>query len=302
MKTDGSGSIRIGRIDYTNVWPVFHHFDPTRLNVEAEVDLDVPAALNRKLREGEIDIAAISSFAYGQSCRDYLLLPDLSVSAKDRVQSILLFAKKPLEEALNGKIAMTTTSATSVNLLKIIAETFYGAHPQYETAEPDLEAMLERADAALLIGDHAIRASWTDHGCRVLDLGEEWRRRTGLGMTFAVWAVRREAAASRPEAVRAVFEALTASKRRSLEDLRPVVAQAMRQIGGDAAYWTSYFRGLAYDFGPAEREGLSHYFRYAHELGVLASPAEIAEWTPAGGREAAASDVPGEHILPKVNL
>ncbi|MBB6674142.1 menaquinone biosynthesis protein [Cohnella nanjingensis] len=302
MRTDGTGPIRIGRIEYTNVWPVFHHFDPTRLDVEAEIVQDVPAALNRKLREGEIDMAAISSFAYGQSCDDYLLLPNLSVSAKERVQSILLFVKTPLEQALNGRIALTTTSATSVNLLKIIAEKFYGAHPTYDTVEPCLDTMLEQADAAMLIGDHAIRASWREHGCQVLDLGELWHRYTGLGMTFAVWAVRRETAAARPEAVREIFEALTASKRRALDDLRPVVAHAERQIGGTAAYWDAYFRGLTYDFGAAEREGLSLYFRYAHELGFLASPVGISEWRASGSRERAAADAIGAHSVPKVNL
>jgi chorismate dehydratase len=270
--TDGGGRgrpLRIGRIEYTNAWPVFHHFDAAGLSVPAETVQDVPASLNRRLAGGDIDIAAISSFAYGLHADRYYLLPDLSVSARGRVQSILLFMKEPLERVVRGKIAVTTTSATSVALLKIIMERFYGGRPIYEEAEPSLERMLERADAALLIGDHAIRASWQPHGYRVLDLGDVWHLWTGRWMTFAVWAVRKETAEACPEAVAEIAAALVASKERSLRDLSPVVERAVERIGGTADYWRGYFGNLRYDFGSEQRAGLALYFRYARELGLI---------------------------------
>ncbi|TJY44348.1 ABC transporter substrate-binding protein [Cohnella pontilimi] len=277
--TDGlSRPIRIGRIDYTNVWPVVHHFDPAALKHPAEQVQEMPAVLNRKLREGEIDLAAISSFAYGDSSESYYLLPDLSVSALGRVQSILLFLKSPLEKVVNGKIALTTTSATSVNLLKIIMEKFYGGKPIYEDAEPSLEKMLQGADAALLIGDHAIRASWQNHGYRVLDLGEVWNLWTGHWMTFAVWAVRREAARRNPEAVRDIFEGLTVSKRMAYRDLEPIVSKAQSQIGGTREYWQGYFRNLYHGFGPEQQAGLKLYYQYAHELGLIDHEVNLTEW------------------------
>lgn len=270
--------IRIGRIDYTNVWPVFHHFDPSSLRHPAELVMEMPATLNRKLRAGEIDTAAISSFAYGISHDSYYMLPNLSVSALGRVQSILLFLKSPLEKVIHGKIALTTTSATSVNLLKIIMEKFYGGKPAYEDAEPSLEQMLENADAALLIGDHAIRASWQNHGYRVLDLGEVWNLWTGHWMTFALWAVRKEAADANPEAVAAFYEGLLESKRASARDLAPLIDKAMRHIGGTAAYWRNYFQNLCHDFGPDQRDGLLLYFQYARELGLMDEEVRLTEW------------------------
>jgi len=268
----GSGRrrpIRVGIYPYTNCWPVFFHFDPASLRTPVEPVRDMPAALNRRLAAGEIDVAAISSFAYGQYADRFYLLPDLSVSALGRVKSILLFLKSPLERVLRGKIAVTTTSATSVALLRIIMEKFWGGSPTYEYAEPSLESMLERADAALLIGDHAIRASWRPSGCRVLDLGEVWHLWTGNWMTFAVWAVRRETADARPDAVAEICEALLASKERSLRDPAPLVERAVAEIGGTDAYWHGYFANLCYDFGQAQRAGLRLYFRFARELGLL---------------------------------
>jgi chorismate dehydratase len=270
--------LKIGRIDYTNVWPVFHHFDPSSLRNPAEMVMEMPAVLNRKLRAGEIDMAAISSFAYGLSSDSYYLLPNLSVSALGRVQSILLFLKSPLEKVIHGKIALTTTSATSVNLLKIIMEKFYGGKPVYEDAEPSLEHMLAKSDAALLIGDHAIRASWENHGYRVLDLGEIWNVWTGHWMSFALWGVRRDAADANPEAVGSIYEGLLESKRLGSRDLTPLVDKALRHIGGTASYWRNYFQNLSHDFGPDQRAGLLLYFKYARELGLMDEEVHLSEW------------------------
>ncbi len=269
--------IKLGRILYTNAWPVFHHFDPSLLPYPTEMHSDMPATLNRKLRAGEIDMAAISSYAYGLSSDSYYLLPNLSVSSLGRVQSILLFLKSPLEKVINGKIALTTTSATSVNLLKIIMEKFYGGKPTYEDAEPSLENMLEHADAALLIGDHAIRASWLKHGYRVMDLGEVWNVWTGHWMTYALWAVHRDTAHRQPEAIINIYEGLIESKRRSSKNLESIVTKALSQIGGTSSYWLHYFQNLCHDFGPDQKVGLQLYFKYARELGLMTGDVQLSE-------------------------
>ncbi|MBW7473444.1 menaquinone biosynthesis protein [Paenibacillus oenotherae] len=261
--------ITIGRIDYANVWPIFHYAEQMLPGDRFIIDKRVPSALNGAMKRGEVDITAMSSFAYAEHADDYLLLPDLSVSAKGRVNSILLFMKEPLERVLQGTIALTATSATSINLLKIIMSLHYGANPSYVTMEPDLDSMLQHADGALLIGDPAIQASWQDRGLTVIDLGELWQRWTGYGMTFALFAVRRETAAERPQEVAAVLRALSESKRKSLKDRGPLIDQACRQLGGESGYWDRYFQELSYDFGSEEQAGLKLYFDYAQQLRLL---------------------------------
>ncbi|REE94277.1 futalosine synthase [Paenibacillus taihuensis] len=269
--------ITVGRIDYANVWPIFHYAEEQLPSDQFKIEKRVPSALNRALRQGEIDITSMSSFAYAENAENYLLLPDLSVSAKGRVNSILLFLKKPLEEVLKGRIALTTTSATSVNLLKILMKLYYNAEPSYITMEPKLDEMLEEADAALLIGDTAITASWenAERGLQVIDLGELWRNWTGYGMTFALVAVRREIAETYPEMVAEVHRALTASKEKSLRELTPLVEKACMLLGGGPAYWSRYFKELHYDFGANEQAGLTLYFDYAHQLGLLPNEVQM---------------------------
>uniref|UniRef100_UPI00046F50BB menaquinone biosynthetic enzyme MqnA/MqnD family protein n=1 Tax=Paenibacillus forsythiae TaxID=365616 RepID=UPI00046F50BB len=208
-----------------------------------------------------------------------LLLPGLSVSSDGPVRSILLFSKGTAEEAANGIIAVTNTSATSVNLLKILLEKAVGGHPEYISAEPNLEKMMERADACLLIGDHAIRAMWQNRKYTVTDLGEMWKRWTGLGMTFAVWAISRKSAREIPDRVAEICQALIKSKRRGLRNLAPIVSEACNAIGGDSGYWSGYFHNLCYDFGERQQEGLNLYFRYANEMGLLPQKVKMEFWS-----------------------
>jgi len=274
--------ITVGRIDYANVWPIFDRFGECLAEAgvrNVRIVSGVPSALNRALSEGEIDISAISSFAYGQRFDEYELLPDLSISADGEVMSVLLFLKRPLEEALRGRIAVTTASATSVNLLRIVLQGRYGRCPEFIAMEPDLDAMLEKADGALLIGDPAIRASWRPGpGVVVLDLASMWREWTGLGMTFAVFAVRREAAREAPETIRLVSRALAESKRRALNDIEGLARKAAERFGGGEDYWERYFRTLRYGFGPRDQEGLIHYYDCAFRMGLLERRVAPATW------------------------
>lgn len=269
----------IGKISYTNSWPVFHNFHPSSLKHPAEMITEVPAVLNRGMSQGSIHVGALSSFAYAEASDRLLLLPDLSVSSDGPVKSIMLFSRAPLQAVANGVIAVTNTSATSVNLLKILMEKAYGGKPQYISADPDLDAMMENADACLLIGDHAIRASWQDQGYIVTDLGALWKEWTGFGMTFAVWAVNREAALEKQEAIAEIADAFAASKLRGLRNLAPIVSEARTIIGGTEAYWYGYFRNLCYDFGERQQEGLNLYFRHANELGLLPQEVKMELWS-----------------------
>lgn len=270
--------ILIGQIDYTNVWPVFHHFRPELLSQEVNMVAEVPAVLNRRMLAGTLDMSPISSFAYGMGHEQFVLLPNLSVSARNAVNSILLFSREPIDVIKNGRIALTNTSATSVNLLKIILEKAYGGSPSYWDSAPDLQTMMKDSDAALLIGDHAIRASWEDHGYIVTDLGEVWKRWTGYGMTFAVWTVQREFAEQHPDFLEEINGAFIKSKQISLTDLEPLVQRAVQEIGGKASYWRHYFSNLCYDFMDEQQAGLALYFKYAYEMGLLNAEVPLNIW------------------------
>jgi chorismate dehydratase len=275
----GALPIRIGRISYTNVWPIFYYLQPQQFHGRIEMIHQVPSQLNRGMAQGSIDMGPISSFAYGDAYPNYVLYPDLSVSACGAVSSILLFHRKPLQDICNGKIALPTTSASSVNLLKIILRKFYGGNPEYTYMDPDLERMMEGKDAALLIGDDAIKAGWSNTRYMVSDLGERWHHFTGMWMSFAVWAIRKETLERHADEVGRLFHAFMESKKKAMLHPDPMIREARIRIGGTEAYWRRYFSGLSYDFGPEQWLGLETYFRYAKEIGLLDKDVAIELWS-----------------------
>src|SRR6266540_2776500 len=161
--------IRLGRISYVNMAPVFY-----RLEAEAEEIAGVPTDLNRRLLAGELDIAPISSIEYARNADRLRLLPRLCVSSQGAVESIQLVSRIPLEQVRT--IAVTPESATSVVLTRVLLP---------EAAQVPLG---EEADAKLLIGDAALQSAFNDPTPHH-DLGRLWLERTGLPMVFAVWAV-----------------------------------------------------------------------------------------------------------------
>lgn len=275
-----SKKIRIGRIDFANVWPMFYRFPMDKFSEQVEMIPAVPTTLNKGMADGTIDMGPISSFAYGEHHKDYVVYPNLSVSSWGPVNSIFLFHKKPLEEIAKGRIALPTTSATSVNLLKILLAKYYGGAPDYHYAAPVLADMMKDSDAALLIGDHAIKEGWNAKDYQVTDLGKLWNKHTGHWMTFAVWAVRRQAIEQNSQLVEEVYQAFLDSKHQVSEDPSGMIKEASRSIGGPEAYWQGYFSGLCHDFDREQWDGLLLYYRYAFELGLLDEPVTLNLWQP----------------------
>ncbi|HZG57464.1 menaquinone biosynthesis protein [Paenibacillus sp.] len=279
-ETERMREIRLGKIVFTNVWPVFYRFPPPALEGRIRVTTQTPTELNAALSRGDVDVASVSSFAYALHADKLLLLPDLSVSAKGAVGSLFLFAKRPLAEALPGRIALATTSATTVHLLKIIMAKRFEFTPEYVDLAPNLDTMMDTCDAALLIGDDAIRARALAEarGLHTYDLCTLWTEWTGLGMTFAVWAVRESWAEARPEDASTVHQALLAAKREGTRLPEDLLKDAVRKVGGDTTFWRNYFSALIYDFGASERQGLELYLRFAAELGFLPAAPPLRLW------------------------
>src|SRR6266508_2802273 len=160
--------LRLGRISYVNMAPVFF-----RLDAEVDEVHGVPTALNEQLLAGDLDIAPISSIEYARNADRLRILPRLCVSSEGAVDSIQLVSKTPLEHVRT--VAVTPESATSVVLTKVLLP------------EATHVPLGEPAEAKLLIGDAALRSAFEDTTPHY-DLGRLWLERTGLPMVFAVWA------------------------------------------------------------------------------------------------------------------
>lgn len=273
-----SKQLRIGQIKYSNTLPVYLFFEQDHFQDRIDVFQQVPAQLNREMAVGNIDVGPISSFSYGEHADEYFALPGLSVTANGKVRSIYLFSKEPIENLNGAIVSLTNTSATSVNLLKILLQKFWGLSVTYQTEDPSIETMMHHADACLLIGDDALLAYRNNKEYHVYDLGEMWKGYTGYPMTFAVWAVRRAVIEEHADLLREVHAAFLASKTKSLDNFDLLVKEAMDQYGGDEEGWNVYFRGLSYHFTEHECAGLEHYFQCAYEMGLLPSPVKVMLW------------------------
>jgi len=237
--------IRLGRIGYVNMAPVFF-----RLEADVEEVVGVPTDLNRRLVAGEIDVAPISSIAYARDAEKLRLLPRLCVSSEGAVESIQLISKTPFERIRT--VAVTPESATSVVLTKVLL--------------PDAEQVPlgEDAEAKLLIGDAALRSAFEDPTPHH-DLGRLWLERTGLPMVFAVWACPEPLADGLAE----LEDALVSSVRRARAEPEQLAFEASERYGYPAGFLARYFEKLRYRFGPRERAGLYTFLELARDAGQL---------------------------------
>lgn len=184
---------RLGIVSYTNVAPLHWKLAPWRTpQGRADFVRGVPTELNAALMDGTIDLTLISSIEFVRNRHRLRALPDFSIATLGPVYSVMLFHWRPWQELQGARIAVTTHSATSVRLLQVLLEAD-GLRAELVPVEPDLDAMLSGCDAALLIGDAALREAVAHRelsGRRplVTDLGEAWYRHTRLPFTFAVWA------------------------------------------------------------------------------------------------------------------
>jgi chorismate dehydratase len=249
--------VRLGRISYVNMAPVFY-----RLDAAVDEVPGVPTELNARLLAGEIDVAPISSIEYARHAERLRILPRLCVSSEGAVDSIQLVSRLPLERVRS--IAVTPESATSAVLVKVLL-------PEAEHVPLDQEA-----DARLLIGDAALKSAFEDPTPHH-DLGRLWLERTGLPMVFAVWA------APEPlvEGLAELEDALVSSVRLARAEPERLAFEASERYGYPAGFLARYFEKLRYRFGPRERAGLYTFLELAHDAGELD---EVPEFRFVGGR------------------
>lgn len=265
--------IRLGMVDYLNCVPVHQPLEEGVVPIDAQIVKGPPAALNRMFIEGELDITPISSIEYARHYREALILPDLCITADGEVMSISLISKVPPTELDGRVVALTSSSAASVVLLKILLEHYYQVQPEYVTMAPDLDVMLENADAALLIGDDALQANYRcakeQSPLHITDLGAVWKEFTGEKMVYALWVIRRDFIEKRSADVSEICSKLTAAKNHSLANPGHIIRVAVEKSGLPADLMAEYFRTIEYDFGPEQRRGLTTYYDYAYKSGLI---------------------------------
>ena len=250
--------LRLGAVSYLNTKPLVYGLDA--IPDQFDVRFDVPAKCAELLHEGRVDLGLIPAIEYLRG--HYVIVPNISIASDGPVATVAVFTRKPIGDIQT--LALDLSSRTSVALTRVLCAKHWKIAPKFTPAEPDLEAMLQRADAALVIGDPAFEIDPAKHQVTKIDLGAEWKALTGLPFVYAMWVGRPGAA--------------TAEQCRQLKQARDHgvahLAQIARQVGGGNTTLErkvlSYLRdNLKYGLGSAEQAGLRRFHELAAETGAV---------------------------------
>jgi chorismate dehydratase len=292
--------LRISIVEFLNSAPLVWGFTDGPLEDRYDLSFTVPSQCAEALRAGDADVAIIPAVEY-QRMGGMVMLPDMAVASKGEVRSILVLAKKPIE--LARRIALDTNSRSSVALTRLLCRGLWKIAPEFIDAPPDPSAMLAEADAALLIGDPALRVRIKmdalaskipgAKGCCggdseelpvpgidalfVYDVAQQWREMTGKPCVLAVWVGRREVIT--PEVV-ADFQA---SKRYGLSHIGEIAEAAALKLDLPPNALERYlYENIDFSLDAENLEGLNLYFEQCAAAGLIsrARPIEFAAAVP----------------------
>jgi len=272
--------LKLGHIVYSNCFPVHAGIIEKTVECPFKVIEGIPTELNRYLAEGKIDVSPSSSIEYATNPGKYRILPGFSITSKNKAMSIILESKVPLSGLDRKTVALTTASATSIVLLRIILELFEGVNPDFMQYEQGVEEPYDTADAVLTIGDLALERASAPRFAHAYDLGELWHTKTGLPFVFAIWQVNYKKNIEQDLA--RLYDVLLASKQYGLANLSGLAGRHAAGFGVPAETLVRYWNTFSYDLGPDEQKGLLTYYGYAMELGVIDAVPELRIWTPNG--------------------
>ena len=283
--------LRISIVQYLNTAPLVWGFTHGPLAGKYDLSFTVPSQCAEALREDEADIAIIPAIEY-QRIPGLVLLPDMAIASKKRVRSLLLVAKKPIREVRS--IALDSSSRSTQALTKILCADRWRIAPKFSEAAPDLDAMLHDADAALLIGDPALRlAILVEDQTRpegeganvcpaeaagvggadelfIYDIVEEWQRHTGLPAVLAVWAARNGVVSEE------VLRDFAASRDFGLAHIPEISEVAAFELKLPAPAMAAYLReNIDYSLDAANQRGLETFFSRAAALELIDAHRDI---------------------------
>jgi chorismate dehydratase len=287
--------LRISIVQYLNTAPLVWGFTNGPLQGKYDLSFTVPSQCADDLRTGRADVAIIPAIEY-QRIEDLVILPDMAIASKKQVRSLLFIAKKPIEQV--NRFALDRSSRSTQALMRILCAEKWKIAPKFFEATPDLAEMLAQADAALLIGDPALRISLGIENesrpgvegqaiCPAAALGiigsdllyvhdvvGEWRNWAGLPAVLAVWAARRDVAT--PE----VTADFIASRDFGLARISEISFEGARELELPAQALESYLRrNIDFSLDAENLRGLNLYYERAAQLGLIpyAKPLDWAE-------------------------
>ena len=255
--------LKVSFIDYLNSVPLGWGFLHGPDQDAFDILFDVPSECARHLSTGEADIGLIPVIEY-QRIPDLLVLPDIAIASKREVKSVLFVSNVPLAQVRS--VAVDSSSRTSVALLKILLYKFHGLDSvTFQEESPDPDKMLELYDAALIIGNPALKVARS--GLHIHDLADEWYHFTGLPFVFACWAVRAKVKLGTQQ------EIFYRSRDLGLQEVDSIARIYSQKLAVPEEEIRTYIlENLNYSLDEANLRGLETFYKAAAELGLISSP------------------------------
>ena len=256
--------LRVGAVSFLNTKPLIYPLLNKDIQTDMVLSLDVPSRVATLLSEGELDVGLVPIIEYFRANplgTDYCVLPDISIASSGGVQSIQLFSRVPIHEI--RRIALDTSSRSSVALLKVLLAEKYGVSPAFTTCAPTVNpstALQNRQyppfEAVLLIGDPALRHLGTTEYS--VDLGEAWYKLTGLPFVYACWVARTDVSLGD------LPEVLRQSKARGISQIPEIAQIEARKLGLPETLCLDYLQNrIKYDLDESAIAGIELFYKYA---------------------------------------
>ena len=260
--------VRLGVVSYLNTRPLVEVLCTGAVNCDFELIYDVPSRCAERLHMGETDVALIPAVEIGRGRDPYRIVPNVGIISNGPVGSVFIVLNKEPEEIQT--LALDRGSRTSVVLAQIILSRQFGCRPEVFFHPPDIDAMLKRADAALLIGDSALALSSKRY--RILDLGRNLDANDRVA--FCLCLLDRT-----PRCIDAISHCQTdrsQGKRQAAQPINIAKDYAAETRTLSPAFYAEYLtRNILYDLGDAELEGLRRFYAYGVELGLMDAVPDI---------------------------
>lgn len=270
--------LRVAAINFLNPAPLMWDFDHPPLAAalaerytlhSTQPSLCADELLANRADLGLIPIASLTS--------DLAIVPGCTIASLDRVRSIQLIIKQPYALETVRTIAADTASRSSLAYAEILFRKFAGNNPVFLPSPADPIAMLQQADAAILIGDPALLALESREAieraagpCQWFDLAHEWHIRTSLPWVAAVWAVRPEALASSGMTAASLTRDLEQSRDHGLAHIDQLVEQWTPRIPIPSETIRHYLtRNIHYTLDPDCIRAIQLFRQYAAEVDAL---------------------------------
>lgn len=252
--------LRLGKIGYLNVMPIYYPLETNIIPHSFEIISGIPAQLNELARTGNLDISSTSSIEYARNFSKYYLIPNLCIGSNGPVMSVLFLSKLPLHKLNGKKVILTSHSHTSVALLKMFLKS-QGISVEYLTGNVMDFVNQEHIHGALAIGDEALMLRNNPHIPYIIDLGEQWKRETGLPFVFGVWVAVKQSFNKYPEKIKEGCRILIDAKNWGQKRLSffAKIIENKKLLNYDDAL--TYYKGLIYDLDDNYIEGLKLFFK-----------------------------------------